>query len=85
MTKPGETTIEHGVKICGPLNLPSDMPLHASLLYSRNLSAFVLEFWKDNAFNLDLDDEIIKGAMVTHQGEVVHDGAKQALESGEGN
>lgn len=84
LTRPGETVIMHGVKICGPLNLPSSMPLHASLLYSRNLTTFVLEFWKDNAFNFDLEDEILKGALVTHDGEVVHEGAKKALASAEG-
>ncbi len=84
LTKPGQTVVKHGVKICAPLNLPSDMPLHGSTLYSRNLTTFVLEFWKDNKFNLDLGDEIIRGALVTHQGEVLHEGAKKALEGGEG-
>jgi len=84
LTKPGETVITHGVKICAPLNLPSDMPLHGSTLYSRNLTTFVLEFWKEDKFNLDLEDEIIRGALVTHRGEVLHEGAKRALEGGEG-
>jgi NAD/NADP transhydrogenase alpha subunit len=48
------------------------MPWHASTLYSRNLTAFVLAFWKDGAFLMDLDDEIIRGALVTHQGEIRH-------------
>lgn len=82
LTEPGQTVIKHGVKICAPLNLPSDMPLHGSTLYSRNLTTFILEFWKDNQFNLDLEDEIIKGALVTHGGEVVHEGARRALEGG---
>lgn len=79
LTEPGKTVLHHGVKICAPLNLPSDMPLHGSTLYSRNLTAFVLEFWKDGKFNLDLNDDIIKGALVTHNGEVLHAGAKAAL------
>ena len=83
LTAPGRTVLEHGVKICAPLNLPSDMPLHGSTLYSRNLVSFVLEFWKEDRFNLDLEDEIIRGALVTHEGEVVHEGAKQALEGGD--
>jgi len=69
-TRPGETVVEHGVTVCGPLNLPSEMPWHASTLYSRNLTAFVLAFWKDGRFLLDLDDEILRGALVTHAGEV---------------
>ena len=70
LTKPGHTVVVHGVTICGPENPPSDVPWHGSTLYSRNLTAFVLAFWKDGKFNLDLDDEIIKGCLVTHAGEV---------------
>lgn len=79
LTRPGETTLAHGVKVCGPLNLPSRMPLHGSLLWSRNLTTFLLEFVKDGQFNLKLDDEIIKGALLTHQGEIVHPAAQQAV------
>jgi H+-translocating NAD(P) transhydrogenase subunit alpha len=82
LTRPGETVIENGVKIIGPLNLPSDLPRDGSTLYSRNLATFVLAFWKDNKFNLDLNDEIIKGALVTHAGQVVHPASKAALEGG---
>jgi NAD(P) transhydrogenase subunit alpha len=80
LTKPGETAVENGVKIIGPLNLPSDMPRDGSTLYSRNIATFVLAFWKDNAFNLDMSDEIIKGALVTHAGQVLHGPSKAALE-----
>ena len=81
LTEPGRTVERFGVKICAPLNLPSEMPLHASTLYSRNLTAFVLEFWKNGQFNLDLNDEIIAGALVTHAGEIRHAGARAAIES----
>lgn len=84
LTKPGETVEVAGVKICGPLNLPSQMPYHGSTLYSRNLTTFFLEFWKDGEFKLDLEDEIIAGALVTHQGEVRHEPTKQALSGAEG-
>lgn len=79
LTKPGETVTHNGVRIIGPLNLPSEMPIHGSTLYSRNLTTFLLEFWKDGAFQLKLDDEIIKGALVTHQGSILHKGAADAL------
>lgn len=85
LTKPGETVVENGVKIIGPLNLPSDMPKDGSTLYSRNLTTFVLAFWKDNAFNLDMNDEIIKGALVTRDGAVVHAASKAALETPSGS
>jgi len=81
LTKPGETVIQNGVKIVGPLNLPSSMPRDASVLYSRNLTAFVLEFWKDGRFDLVLTDEIIAGALITHAGEMVHGPTKDAIAS----
>ena len=70
LTRPGQTAVEHGVVLCGPLNLPAELPWHASVLYSRNLTSFVLAFWKDGRFDLDLGDEILRGALVTHQGDV---------------
>ncbi|MBI5342290.1 MAG: Re/Si-specific NAD(P)(+) transhydrogenase subunit alpha [Deltaproteobacteria bacterium] len=70
LTRPGETVAERGVTICGPLNLPSELPQHASILYSRNLTSFVLAFWKDGKFDLDLEDEILRAALVTHEGKV---------------
>ncbi|MBK9120420.1 MAG: Re/Si-specific NAD(P)(+) transhydrogenase subunit alpha [Phycisphaerales bacterium] len=82
LTQPGTTIEVHGVKICAPLNLPSDMPVHGSTLYSRNLTTFLLEFWKDGTFRMDLEDEIIAGALVTHAGEVRHEHVRKALEGG---
>ena len=79
LSKPGETVIENGVKILAPLNLPSTMPVHASTLYSRNLTAFVMAFWKDNQFNLDWNDDILSQAVITHGGEVRHSLTKEAL------
>jgi NAD(P) transhydrogenase subunit alpha len=82
LTRPGQTVVENGVKIVGPLNLPSEMPRDASTLYSRNLATFLLAFWKDNAFQLDFNDEILKGAVVTHDGQVLHEAARAASASG---
>jgi NAD(P) transhydrogenase subunit alpha len=70
LTQPGRTVVAHGVTIVGPENLPAEVPWHGSTLYSRNLTAFVLAFWKDGAFDLNLEDEIIRGCLVTHAGEV---------------
>ncbi len=82
LSKPGETVIQNGVKIVAPLNLPSTMPVHASTLYSRNLTAFVMAFWKDNQFNLDWNDEILSQAVITHAGEVRHVLTREALAKG---
>ncbi|HEX5854690.1 MAG TPA: Re/Si-specific NAD(P)(+) transhydrogenase subunit alpha [Thermoanaerobaculia bacterium] len=80
LTKPGETVEHNGVKILAPLNLPSEVAFHGSLLYSRNLTAFVMAFWKDGAFALDLSDDILKEATITHDGKVIHIPTAQALE-----
>jgi NAD(P) transhydrogenase subunit alpha len=81
LTKPGETVVEGGVKILGPLNLPSSMPRDASTLFSRNLATFVLAFWqeKEQRFNPDPQDDIIKGCQVTRGGEVVHAPTRELL------
>ena len=63
--------VANGVTIFGPTNLPSEVPWHASTLYSRNLTAFILAFWKDGAFNLDPADEILRAAMITRDGKVL--------------
>ncbi len=65
----------NGVKIIGIANLPGRAPLHASQVYSANLVALVEEFWdkKEKTFVLKLDDEIIKGCLVTHGGKIVNE------------
>ena len=80
LAKPGETVQVNGVTILAPLNLPSTMAYHASLLFSRNLTAFVLAFTKDKAFQLDLHDDIQQGALITHDGEVTHARTRDALQ-----
>jgi NAD(P) transhydrogenase subunit alpha len=80
LSRPGETVLVHGVKILAPLNLPATMPRHASLLFSRNLTAFVLAFTRDNAFHLDFTDDIQQGAVITHDGEVTHARTRDALQ-----
>jgi H+-translocating NAD(P) transhydrogenase subunit alpha len=80
LTEPGETVVKHDVTIAAPLNLPGDMPDHASQLYSRNVSA-LLELMVDDegALKLDFEDAVIAGACITRDGEIVHEGAKQAV------
>jgi H+-translocating NAD(P) transhydrogenase subunit alpha len=80
LSRPGETVMVHGVTIMAPLNLPATMPLHASLLFSRNLTAFVQAFTKDKLFHLDLTDDIQQGAIITHEGEVKHARTREALQ-----
>ncbi len=79
LSRPGETVVEYGVKILAPLNVPSSMPTHASTLFSRNLTAFLLAFTKEKTFQLDLADDIQQGALITHAGQVVHARTKDAI------
>ena len=80
LSRPGETVSAHGVTILAPLNLPASMPLHASLLFSRNLTAFVQAFTKDKTFQVDLTDDIQQGAIITHEGTVKNQRAQDALQ-----
>lgn len=70
-----QVTDRKGVKIIGIANLPGRAPLHASQVYSANLVALIEEFWdkQNKAFVLKLDDEIIKGCLVTHGGKIVNE------------
>jgi proton-translocating NAD(P)+ transhydrogenase subunit alpha len=80
LSRPGETVLVNGITILAPLNLPATMPLHASLLFSRNLTAFVQAFTKDKAFQIDLADDIQRGAVITHDGSVKHSKTQDALQ-----
>jgi len=72
LTKPGEVIIEHGVTIIGYFNLATGMPYHASQMYARNLTAFLLHLVKDGKLQLNLDDEIVRETLLTKDGEVVN-------------
>jgi NAD(P) transhydrogenase subunit alpha len=80
LSRPGQTILVEGVTIMAPLNLPATMPNHASLLFGRNLTAFLQAFTKDKSFQLDFTDDIQQGALITHDGEVKHARTREALE-----
>ena len=65
--------------IHGPTNLPATVPVHASQLYARNVTELLGELVKDRALKLDFEDEIVKGACVTHAGAIVNDAVKASL------
>ena len=81
LTEPGKIIQVGGVTIDGTKNLPSTMPVHASQLYSKNVSTLLLLLIKDGALRLDFTDEIVKGACVTYNGEVVNPRAKELVEA----
>jgi NAD(P) transhydrogenase subunit alpha len=79
LTEPGQTVVKEGVTIAGPLNLPAGMPDHASSLYARNIQSLLeLMVGEEGELSLDFDDEVIAGACITRDGQIVHEGAKQA-------
>jgi NAD(P) transhydrogenase subunit alpha len=72
LTRPGEIVVEHGVTIIGWFNLASTVPYHASQMYARNVTAFLLHLVKDGKLQLSLDDEIVRDTLLTRGGEVVN-------------
>jgi NAD(P) transhydrogenase subunit alpha len=72
LTHPGEKAVEHGVTLIGWYNLASTVPYHASQMYARNLTAFLLLLVKEGKLQINTQDEIIRETLLTHGGEVVN-------------
>jgi proton-translocating NAD(P)+ transhydrogenase subunit alpha len=72
LTRPGEKIVAHGVTIIGWFNLASSVPYHASHMYARNVSAFLLHLFREEKARLDLEDEIVRSTLLTHAGELVN-------------
>ncbi len=79
LTELGKQVVKHGVTICGLLNLPTTMPYHASQMFSKNMESVISHLVKNSELNFDLNDEINKGALVTHKGVILQDSVKQLL------
>jgi NAD(P) transhydrogenase subunit alpha len=79
-TEPDKEVVRHGVTIIGVTNLPALMPAHASQMYAKNVQTLVKHLVKDGAIELNLEDEITRGATITHDGKVVHEATAKALE-----
>ena len=80
LTQVGEEIEYQGVKIFGPANLPSSVPYHASQMYSNNLAAFLVHLLdEENQFQIDNDDEITSGTLVTHRGKIVNSNVLAAM------
>lgn len=72
LTRMEEKIVEHGVSIIGTINLASSVPYHASQMYARNLTNFLLNMVKDGKLHLNMEDEIVRGTLVTEGGEIVN-------------
>jgi NAD(P) transhydrogenase subunit alpha len=81
LTQAGKVIDVDGVRIDGTTNIPSTMPYHASQMYSRNIQSLLgLMITKEGKLNLDMNDDVIKGTVITKDGEVVHEQTKKVLE-----
>jgi NAD(P) transhydrogenase subunit alpha len=81
LTEPGDTVEVGPVTIVAPLNIPSHLAEHASELYSRNLLALIGLMVKDGELSIDWDDEILAGAVLTHDGDIINEAAKKAADT----
>jgi len=79
LTRRGETVEHEGVQIIGPVNLPASLPVHASQMYARNVSAFLLHLAPEGEIVLDFDDEITDQSCVSHEGQLRFGPAREAL------
>jgi H+-translocating NAD(P) transhydrogenase subunit alpha len=72
LTQAGETIVRHGVTIIGAINVASGVPYHASQMYARNVTAFLLHLIRDQQLQINLEDEIVRETLVTHRSAVVN-------------
>jgi NAD(P) transhydrogenase subunit alpha len=79
LTRADARVVVHDVVILGPTNLPSTVPYHASQMYSKNITTFLLNIVKDGALVLDTADEITRDSLVTHKGDVVNARVREVL------
>ncbi len=82
LTKPGESVNWNGVRIEGPLNLPSTVPYHASQMYAKNITTFLKHLTPEGKLVVNLDDEITTETLLTHEGKVVHPRVLELLKEG---
>ena len=79
LTRPDETVVEHGVTILGPTNLPSTVPYHASQMYAKNVTTFLLHLAPGGKLTIDPDEQITRETLVTSGGEIVHPRIREIL------
>lgn len=79
VSEKGKTVKKHGVIIIGEPNLPSLVPTHSSEMYSKNILSLIQHIGKEGKVELKLEDEIVKGSLITHNGAVIHDRIKELI------
>jgi NAD(P) transhydrogenase subunit alpha len=81
VTEPGSSVQVDGVTVSGPLNIPSLVPFHSSQMYSKNITNFLSLMVKEGKIEIDTEDEVIRGSLVTDNGEIVNSNIKEAIGS----
>ncbi|MFP4105195.1 MAG: Re/Si-specific NAD(P)(+) transhydrogenase subunit alpha [Phycisphaerae bacterium] len=79
LSEHGKTVEAHGVKIIAPENIPATVSVHASQMYARNVMNFLAEFVKDGKIDMDMENEVVAGTLITHDGKIVHEPTRKAL------
>jgi NAD(P) transhydrogenase subunit alpha len=79
VTEPGKSVEVDGVTVIGPLNIPSMVAFHSSQMYSKNITNFLTLMVKDGKMEIDTEDEVISGSLVTDNGEIVNSNIKEAV------
>jgi NAD(P) transhydrogenase subunit alpha len=74
-----KTVVKHGVTIIGDSNLPALLPINASQLYGTNIITLLMHLADKDGFKWEMDEEITKGSLITHKGELVHEFTKSIL------
>ncbi len=85
LTEPGKVIKKHHVIINGTKNIPGSVPVTATHMFAKNIMNFVAILAKDGRIDLDMNDEIVRSAMVTLDGKLVHEGALEAIKAMEGH
>ena len=83
LTQAGKTVVQNGVKVIGAVNLPAAVPVHASQMYSKNVLNLLQHLFPKGIPNSDLNDEIVKGACITRNGEIVNESVRSAFGQGD--
>ena len=79
VTRSGGETVRNGVAILGLWNIPGSMPVHGSWLYAHNVLHYVKNLFHNGLESMDLDDEITRESLVTHEGQIIHRGTRKAM------
>ncbi|MBA3726571.1 MAG: Re/Si-specific NAD(P)(+) transhydrogenase subunit alpha [Armatimonadetes bacterium] len=82
LSVPGQTVQRFGVSIIGLFDMPSSMAVHASQMYSKNITAFVSHVINDGELDVDLEDAVTRGALLTHDGKIMHEPTRLLIEKG---